>query len=92
MNTGQLIVLWYCGLAMLTVLLASAVARDAPGYLILAIVVIAALLVHFLKPHPLAHKRRVLVAVFGPLVALALSGVGGWIALEKYQRRCPGPC
>jgi len=87
MSTGQLIVLWYCGLAIFAVLLLSAVTRDAPSYLIVAILVIAALLIYFLKPHPLARKRRVLMAVFGPIVALALSAAGGWIALERYQQR-----
>jgi hypothetical protein len=80
--------LWYCGLAIFAVLVL--LGNHQPLYLIAAIVVVSALLIYFLKPHPLARKRRVLVAVFGPIVALVVVvsvSVWGWTAYVESEQR-----
>jgi hypothetical protein len=73
MNTAQLIVLWYAGLIITGVLLVRASDTSSAGYLIGAISLVAALLLYTLKSHPQARKRRVLVAVVLPLIAIPAS-------------------
>ena len=80
MNTAQLIVVCYAALAVEGVLLFKALDGSASA-LILAIVVAAAALIYFLKPHPLAKKRRVIAAVILPFAVLATS----YYAWNQYQ-------
>jgi hypothetical protein len=78
MNTAQLVVLWYAGLAVVGLLLNQAAADSSPGYLICAITLTAGLLVYTLKPHPSARKRRVLLALAGPPLLILLAAISFW--------------
>jgi hypothetical protein len=75
MNTAQLIVVIYAALAIEGVLLYQA-PSDSVSALILAIALAAAVIVYFLKPHPLANKWRVIAAVILPVPLLAASYYG----------------
>lgn len=68
MNTAQLTVLWYAGLAVVTILLN----QGDSLYSIAAIIVLAGLLIYTLKPQPQVCKDRLLLFVGGPLVAIGI--------------------
>lgn len=82
MKTAQLTILWYAGAAIVAILLLE---RDSL-YSIGAIIVLAALLLYTLKPHPQVRKGRLLLFVVGPFIAV---GVGwyGWSEYELFQER-----
>lgn len=86
MKTSQLIVLWYAGLCVVAVLAYQAANTNSVNYLIAAIVVVASLLIYTLKPHPAARKRWVLLAVAGPLGAVAI-GLYGILQYQEHQQR-----
>lgn len=62
MSTAQLIVVGYAALAVEAVLLLRALVEGSATALILAILVAAAVLIYFLKPHPMARKLVVVGA------------------------------
>jgi len=86
MNTAQLIVLWYAGLTITGVLLVRASDTSSVGYLIGAISLATALLLYTLKSHPQARKRRVLVAVVLPLIAIPAS-MASYVWYQGYAAR-----
>ena len=86
MKTSQLIVLWYAGLCVVAVLAYQAANKNSANYLIAAIVVVASLLIYTLKPHPAARKRWVLLAVVGPIGAVAIAFYGILQYQERQQR------
>jgi hypothetical protein len=77
-NTAQLVVLSYAGLAVVGVLLLQALTENSVTYRIGAIAVTAAVLIYLLKPHPLARKRSLAIAVLLPILVGAL-GLAGWM-------------
>jgi hypothetical protein len=83
MNTAQLIVVIYAALAIEGVLFYQALS-DSVSALILAIIVAAAVIVYFLKPHPSANKWRVIAAVILPIPTLAASYYG-WNRYEEWR-------
>lgn len=80
MSTAQLTVLWYAGLAVVTILLF----EGDSLYSVAAIILLAALLIYTLKPHPQVRKGRFLLFVVGPFVALG-TGWYGWSEYEQFQ-------
>jgi hypothetical protein len=82
MNTAQLIVLWYAGLIIIAMLAFKAIESSSAGFPISGVVLLAALLIYTLKPHPHARKRWVLAGVGGPLVLAAL-GLYFWLHYES---------
>jgi len=72
MTTGQLIVLWYSAITIIVILFSKAItgARDNP-YLIYAVTKFAAVLIYTMKEHSRANKKRVLMSVSMPFVAVA---------------------
>jgi hypothetical protein len=83
MSTAQLVVLIYAALAIEVVLLYQALS-ESPSALIIAIIVAAAVIVYFLRPHPLANKRRVIAAVVLPIPTLAASYYG-WHQYQEWR-------
>lgn len=83
MNTAQLIVLWYAGLLIIGILIYQGF-EASTNFLVAAIVVLAALLLYSLTPHPSARKKLVLIAVSGPF-ALAALVVGGWYGFSRWM-------
>lgn len=82
MSTAQLIVVGYAALAVEGVLLFRALVEGSATALILAILVAAAVLIYFLKPHPMARKLVVVGAMVLPLVVFA-----GWFwGWDYYQQ------
>jgi hypothetical protein len=84
MSTAQLIVVIYAAFAVEGVLLFRALEGSASA-LIMAIVVPAGVLVYFLRPHPLAKKRRVMAAVVLPIAAF-LIWFYGWNYYQDWRR------
>jgi len=84
MSTAQLVVVGYAAIAVECVLLYRALDGSASA-LILAILVAAASLVYFLKPHPLAKKRRVVALTVLPLVILA-TWYYAWNPYQDWRR------
>jgi hypothetical protein len=82
MSTAQLIVVGYAALAVEGVLLFQALEGSATA-LILAILVAAAVLIYFLKPHPMARKLVVVGAMVLPF-AVFTGWYWGW---PYYQQR-----
>jgi len=80
MSTAQLIVMGYAALAVEGVLLYRALEGSAA--LILAILVAAAVLIYFLKPHPMARKLVVVGVMVLPLTIFA-AWYWGW---DYYQQ------
>lgn len=85
MNTTQLIVLWYAGLIIAGVLVLSAVSYGFFPFIV-AIIVIAAILIYTLRPNPNVRKRRVLIAVLGPIIILS-SIISLWIGYQVYRQK-----
>ncbi len=86
MNTSQLTILWYAGWSIIAILLIFPTNIDSVYAFILAIIVLAALLIYTLKPHPQVQKFRLLLFVIGPFVALVV-GWYGWSSYEWFQER-----
>lgn len=85
MNTTQLIVLWYAGLIIAGVLILSVVSYGFFPFIV-AIIVIAAVLIYTLRPNPNVRKRRVLIAVLGPILILSLI-ISLWIGYQDYRQK-----
>lgn len=83
MSTAQLIVAGYAALAVEAVLLFRALVEGSATALIMAILVAAAVLIYFLKPHPMARKLVVVGAMVLPLAVFA-GWYWGW---DYYQQR-----
>jgi hypothetical protein len=86
LNTAQLIVLWYAGLLIIGILVYQGFEAfgASTNFLIAAIVVLAALLLYSLTPHPRARKKWVLIAVSGPF-ALAALMAGSWYGFTSWM-------
>lgn len=73
MNTKQLVVIWYAGLAIATTLLFYAAGQSwTPWALLAVIVTIAALFVYTFRPHPAVNKKMLRRFVATPIVVLLL--------------------
>ncbi len=87
MNTKQLVVIWYAGLAIATTLLFYAAGQSwMPWALLAVIVTIAALFVYTFRPHPAVNKKMLILFVATPTVVLLLI-----IAVGVYIDQRPTP-
>jgi hypothetical protein len=84
-NTPQLIVIWYAGLLIATVLVFNGGHNDSGYNLIAAIIIIAGMLIYTLKPHPKARKKLALAWVLAPLIIGPLV-VYGWFQYDQYRQ------
>lgn len=87
MKTGQLIVLWYAALIIVTIFLFKSLegAHDNP-YLIYAVITFAAALIYTMREHPRANKKVVYISVLMPLVTITTLSLS-YLAWSHYQHR-----
>ena len=78
MNTKQLVILWYAGMLLTALLLLRALTNipNALWPLMAAIVLMSAILIYTLRPHPQAKKSRLALWVLAPILLLATIGAG----------------
>ena len=75
MNTKQLVVLWYAGLVLTTILLFKGLVDNEVWGLVYSIILMSAILIYTLRSHPQAKKSRLAFWVLTP--SLLLAAVGG---------------
>jgi hypothetical protein len=88
MNTKQMIVLWYGGLALISVFIAYAISEESVLTLIPVILVLVGLSIYTFRDHPKVNKRSVLKWVSLPIgiplaIIVLLAGVGSIIETTK---------
>jgi hypothetical protein len=76
MNTMQLILLWYGGLAVVAILLFMAMTNDSAWLLIAAIATLTALAIVTFATGTQGRRRWVAVWVAGPILLVAVAGFG----------------
>lgn len=84
MNTKQLVVLWYAGLLLTTILLFHASGRGGLWSAVSAIILMSAILIYTLRPHPQVKKSRLALWVLAPFLLLA--AVGGVYTVYHLNR------
>jgi hypothetical protein len=86
-NTAQLILLWYGGLAVATIFLFLALDGQSAWFLIATIATVTGIAIVTFATGTRGHRRWVAVWVAGPLLVLAATGVGLAKIQEVRERR-----
>jgi len=74
MNTKQMVVLWYAGLLLTAILLLKGLEDRALWAGVSAIILMSAILIYTLRPHPQVKKSRLALWVLAPFLLLAVVG------------------